>query len=77
MEPVTVLAAPQKVSFMIEYNHNYTMRKLLIFVFFALAAFGQRKPVTLDSLRELRGRVREVPGEPVWAPDGKAFVYRQ
>src|SRR5579864_5161604 len=77
MEPVTVFAAPQKVSFMIEYNHNYTMRKLLIFIFIALAAFGQRKPVTLDTLRELRGRVREVPGEPVWAPDGKTFAYRQ
>ena len=54
---------------MIEYNHNYTMRKLLIFVIFALAASGQRKPVTLESLSQLRGRVREVAGEPVWAPD--------
>lgn len=62
---------------MIEYNHNYTMRKLPIFVFFALVALGQRKPVTLDSLNELRARVREVPGEPVWAPDGKTFAYRQ
>lgn len=61
---------------MIEYNHNYTMRKLPIFVLFALAAFGQRKPVTLDSLTELRGRVRDAPGEPVWAPDGKTFAYR-
>jgi putative hemolysin len=77
MDPVTVLAAPQKDSFMIEYNHNYTMRKLLIFIIFALAVSGQRKPVTLDSLNQLRGRVREVPGEPVWAPDGKTFAYRQ
>src|SRR5579863_2454887 len=77
MEPVTVLAAPQKVSFMIEYNHNYTMRKLPIFVLCALAAFGQRKPVTLDSLNQLRGRVGDVPGAPVWAPDGKTFAYQQ
>src|SRR4029077_21074350 len=77
MEPVTVLAAPQKVSFMVEYNHNYTMRKTLIFVFFALAAFGQRKPVTLDALSELRRQAREFPGEPVWAPEGKTFAYRQ
>jgi dipeptidyl-peptidase-4 len=53
------------------------MRKLLIVAFFVLGAFGQRRPVTLEALNELRAQVREVPGEPVWAPDGKAFAYRQ
>jgi len=43
----------------------------------APSLFGQRKPVTLDALHEFRSRIREIPGEPVWAPGGKTFAYRQ
>jgi dipeptidyl-peptidase-4 len=54
------------------------MRKLAVFLFFAGAAFGQKKPVTLEALQAWRSTVtRDVPGDPVWAPDGKTFVYRQ
>jgi dipeptidyl-peptidase-4 len=54
------------------------MRKSFLFAFLALAAFGQKKPVTLESLREWRSNSpRSAPGDPVWAPDGKTFVFRQ
>lgn len=54
------------------------MRKLLFIGFLALQAFGQKKPVTLDALNDYRGSTpRGVPGDPVWAPDGKTFVFRQ
>ena len=54
------------------------MRKTIVFLFLAGAAFGQKKPVTLEALQDFRSTVaRDVPGEPVWAPDGKSFVYRQ
>ena len=54
------------------------MRKIAVFLVLACAAFGQKKPVTLEALQDFRSTVaRDVPGEPVWAPDGKTFVYRQ
>ena len=54
------------------------MRKLLLIALFALQAFGQKKPVTLESLNDYRGSTpRGLPGEPVWAPDGKTFLFRQ
>ena len=64
---------------MVAYNHNYTMRKTLVLVFFACAALGQKKPVTLEALQAWRNTAAalNVPGDPVWAPDGKTFVYRQ
>jgi dipeptidyl-peptidase 4 len=39
-----------------------------------LALLAQRKPIKLDSIADLRVRAAE-PGAPVWAPDGKRFVY--
>jgi dipeptidyl-peptidase-4 len=54
------------------------MRKTAVFLLFAYAAFGQKKALTLEALEEFRSTAgREVPGDPVWAPDGKTFVYRQ
>jgi len=57
------------------------MRLWFAMSWFALAAFAQRKPVTLDALNEWRGtafnRARQTPSDPVWAPDGKSFAYRQ
>jgi dipeptidyl-peptidase-4 len=41
----------------------------------AAALAEQKKPITLATLDEIAGRDR--PGAPVWAPDGKAFVFRQ
>src|SRR6185503_16127781 len=54
------------------------MRMLLLIALLALPAFGQKKPVTLDALNDYRGSTpRGIPGEPVWAPDGQAFLFRQ
>ncbi len=54
------------------------MRKTVVFLICVGAAFGQKKPVTLEALQDFRSTVaRDVPGDPVWAPDGKTFVYRQ
>jgi dipeptidyl-peptidase-4 len=54
------------------------MRKLILCGLVALAAFGQKKPVTLAALNEWRDRGgRDTPGDPVWAPDGKTFVFEQ
>lgn len=54
------------------------MQKTVVFLFFVGAAFGQKKPFTLQALQEWRSTAaRDVPGDPVWAPDGKTFVYRQ
>ncbi len=41
-------------------------------------AFAQKKPITLEALQAWRSSAaRATPGDPVWAPDGKTFVYRQ
>ena len=54
------------------------MRKTVVFLIFVGAGWGQKKPVTLEALQDFRSTaVRDVPGDPVWAPDGKSFVYRQ
>src|SRR5947209_4602661 len=42
------------------------------------ASFAQKKPITLETLQSWRNNsLRAAPGDPVWAPDGKTFVYRQ
>jgi Tol biopolymer transport system component len=47
-------------------------------VFLVGTAFAQKKPITLDALQAWRNNAaRNTPGDPVWAPDGKTFVYRQ
>ena len=39
-------------------------------------AFAQKKPITLDALQAWRNNAaRSTPGDPVWAPDGKTFVF--
>ncbi len=54
------------------------MRKAAVFLFLAAVALGQKKPVTLEALQAWRSNLpRNAPGDPVWAPDGKTFVYRQ
>ena len=58
------------------------MRRTAIFLLLACVAFGQKKPVTLDALQAwqssgARALLSNRPGDPVWAPDGKTFVYRQ
>src|SRR5579862_886731 len=50
----------------------------LAFLFPAATAIAQKKPITLDALQAWRNTAaRNTPGDPVWAPDGKTFVYRQ
>jgi dipeptidyl-peptidase-4 len=57
---------------------KYTTRKLLLIALVALQAYGQKKPVTLETLNDYRGGTpRGLPGEPVCAPDGKTFLFRQ
>jgi len=50
----------------------------LAFLLPAGTAFAQKKPITLEALQAWRNSVaRNAPGDPVWAPDGKTFIYRQ
>jgi dipeptidyl-peptidase-4 len=54
------------------------MRKAALFLFLVSAAFGQKKPITLEALQAWRTDLpRNTPGDPLWAPDGQTFVYRQ
>lgn len=57
------------------YNH-YTMLRRSLFLLIALPAFCQKKPITLDSLNDSQRRGAAEAGAPVWAPDGKTFVFR-
>ena len=52
------------------------MLGIALFLLLLAPAFGQKKPVTLESLNESAHR-RDAPGPPQWAPDGKSFVYQQ
>jgi len=65
----------------LDYNH-YTMRKFTVCLLLVASAFGQKKPVTLESMNAGgRGGVPSGPGRgagaATWAPDGKTFVFRQ
>jgi dipeptidyl-peptidase-4 len=72
MEPVTVLAAPQNVIFTVI---QYTMRGRLILLLALMApVFAQKKPVTLESLKEVK---YERDGPATWAPDGKTFLFQR
>ena len=54
------------------------MRALLLLTLATAMAFAQKKPVTLQALHDWRARPRPtLPGDTVWAPDGKSFLYRQ
>lgn len=54
------------------------MRKAAVCLLLAGLALAQKKPITLDALQAWRNSaVRSAPGDPVWAPNGKTFVYRQ
>jgi dipeptidyl-peptidase-4 len=56
----------------LDYNHN-TMLKFTVCLLLAAPAFGQKEPVTLESMNEGGRSV----GAVTWAPDGKTFVFRQ
>ncbi len=51
------------------------MKVALLFLL-VLPAFPQKKPITLEALYDAPRRAN-VPGAPIWAPDGKTFLYRQ
>src|SRR5690348_666541 len=52
------------------------MQKWALALLLAAAALAQKKPITLDTLRDA-ARPRDVPGPATWAPDGKTFVFEQ
>jgi dipeptidyl-peptidase 4 len=53
-------------------------RAWLAFLLLAGTAFAQKKAITLNSLQAWRNSAAHAtPGDPVWAPDGKTFAYRQ
>ena len=52
------------------------MSKWALALLLAATALAQKKPITLDTLRDA-ARPRDVPGTATWAPDGKTFVYEQ
>src|SRR5262252_1982969 len=59
---------------------SQSMRNLAIFLLLSLCAFGQKKPITLETLQGGRGGGRGgagFGGPSVWAPDGKTFLFRQ
>jgi dipeptidyl-peptidase-4 len=51
------------------------MAGLLLLLLLLAPAFGQKKPITLETLN-LPPR-RDTPGPAVWAPNGKMFAYEQ
>ena len=51
------------------------MRRFSLFLWIAAQAFAQKKPITLDTLDEVRHGGRG--GAVDWAPDGKSFVFRE
>src|SRR5690348_13730004 len=53
--------------------------KFTLFLLLISSAFAQKKPITLETLNGAgRGGGRSGAGMPMaWAPDGKAFVFRQ
>jgi len=55
------------------------MSRLALLVLCASAVCAQKKPITLESLREFgrEATARNAPGPPHWAPDGKSFAYQQ
>jgi dipeptidyl-peptidase-4 len=72
MEPVTVLAAPQNVIFtVIQYT---MMRRFIILLPIMLPVCAQKKPVTIEILKNLKHADY---GAQTWAPDGKTFVFQK
>src|SRR5690242_9456027 len=52
------------------------MSKWGVLLLLAAGAAAQKKPITLETLRDA-ARERDVPGAAHWAPDGKTFAFRQ
>src|SRR5690242_6191509 len=52
------------------------MSKWSVVLLLAAAAVAQKKPITVDMLRDA-ARPREAPGSAHWAPDGKTFAFQQ
>lgn len=51
------------------------MAGFLLFLLLLAPAFGQKKPITLETLNQPARR--DAPGTAVWAPNGKVFAYEQ
>ena len=52
------------------------MSKWGVLLLLAAGASAQKKPITLETLRDA-ARERDVPGAAHWAPDGKTFAFQQ
>ncbi len=53
-------------------------RRLLFLIATILPVFAQKKPVTLESLKAMRGSAAvPMDGPPTWAPDGKTFLFQR
>src|SRR5580700_8963389 len=48
------------------------LRRYLFLLLIVLPVFGQKKPVTLESLKAMK---HEAETAPTWAPDGKTFLF--
>ena len=53
------------------------MRLLALFLIFIASALAQKKPITLAALAEYQEASAKQDGPPVWAPDGKSFVFER
>src|SRR5260221_14367198 len=72
------LVLPAWLALVLRVGLAFALPAGLVFLFLAGTAFAQKKPITLDALQAPRNTAaRSTPGDPVWAPDGKAFVFRQ
>jgi len=78
MRKAAAFLSPAARAFLLRAGPALLLPAGLAFVFPAGTAFAQKKPITLEALQTWRNSVaRGTPGDPVWAPDGKTFVYRQ
>ena len=53
------------------------MLALLLLLALIAPAFSQKKPITLAALADYEQAAGKQDGPPIWAPDGKSFVFER
>jgi dipeptidyl-peptidase-4 len=53
------------------------MHRLTLLLLLSVSLFAQKKPITLETMNQGAGRGGRGGGAANWAPDGKAFLFRQ